>query len=153
MATFIAEHFIEIIFGLISAGLLAFCKHIYGKMQTYKKLAEEERNDQLDDQIEDHIEPIRQEIEDLRTYIRKTEKLEQDNMALILASYRFRLIQLCKAYINKGFMTSNEYEQLTEFFKVYSGLGGNGQAQQYYERAIKLPIHEENQKEEKNSEK
>ena len=36
MATFIAEHFIEIIFGLISAGLLAFCKSIYGKMKKVK---------------------------------------------------------------------------------------------------------------------
>lgn len=142
MATFIAEHFIEIIFGLISAGLLAFCKHIYSKMKSYKKLAEEQRNDILDEQIESHIEPIKQEIEDLRAYIRKTEKMEKDNMNLILASYRFRLTQLCRAYINKGFMTSGEYEQLTEFYKVYSGLGGNGQAKQYYERTCKLPIHD-----------
>jgi hypothetical protein len=30
-------------------------------------------------------------------------------------------------------------EQLTEFYKLYTGLGGNGQAKVYYEKAIALP--------------
>lgn len=33
-----------------------------------------------------------------------------------------------------------QYEQLSEFYRVYEGLGGNGQAKEYYERAIKLPM-------------
>jgi hypothetical protein len=32
---------------------------------------------------------------------------------------------------------------LIEFYRVYAGLGGNGQAKDYYERAIALPIHRE----------
>jgi hypothetical protein len=40
-------------------------------------------------------------------------------------------------------MTQNEYDQLTEFYKIYIGLGGNGQAKEYYEKAIDLPIIEE----------
>ena len=63
-------------------------------------------------------------------------------MDLILSSYRFRLTQLCKAYIQQGFMTNTEYEQLVEFYKVYTGLGGNGQAKTYYERAVQLPVHD-----------
>ena len=63
-------------------------------------------------------------------------------MDLILSSYRFRLTQLCKAYIQQGFMTNAEYEQLVEFYKVYAGLGGNGQAKTYYERAVQLPVHD-----------
>ena len=62
-------------------------------------------------------------------------------MDVILASYRFRLTQLCKAYIQQGFMTNGEYEQLVEFYKVYTGLGGNGQVKTYYERAVQLPVH------------
>lgn len=144
MATFIAEHFIEIIFGLISAGLLAFCKHIYNKMKEYKAMVEEQKNDDLDEKIEFHIEPIKQEIEDLRKYIREAKTLEETHMELIIASYRFRLTQLCRVYLKQGYMTSNEYEQLTEFYKVYHGLGGNGQAKTYYDKTIKLPIqHEE----------
>ena len=145
MLEFIATHLLEIIFGLISAGALAFCKYLHSKMKTYKKLVEEKENNNLDDTIEAHIEPIRQEIEELRKYVLETKTIESNHMDLILASYRFRLTQLCKAYIQQGYMTEKEYEQLIEFYKVYHGLGGNGQAKTYYERAIQLPVHNDQQ--------
>ena len=142
MLEFIATHLLEIIFGLISAGALAFCKYLHSKMKTYKKLVEEKENNNLDDTIEEHIEPIRQEIEELRKYVLESNSDTNKHMDLILSSYRFRLTQLCKAYIQQGFMTNTEYEQLVEFYKVYTGLGGNGQAKTYYERAVQLPVHD-----------
>lgn len=142
MLEFITTHLLEIIFGLISAGALAFCKHLHSKMKTYKKLTEEKENSTLDNTIETHIEPIRQEIEELRKYVLESNKIASNHMDVILASYRFRLTQLCKAYIQQGFMTNGEYEQLVEFYKVYTSLGGNGQAKTYYERAIQLPVHD-----------
>lgn len=142
MLEFITTHLLEIIFGLISAGALAFCKHLHSKMKTYKKLTEEKENSTLDNTIEIHIEPIRQEIEELRKYVLESNKIANNHMDVILASYRFRLTQLCKAYIQQGFMTNGEYEQLIEFYKVYTSLGGNGQAKTYYERAIQLPVHD-----------
>ena len=141
MLEFITTHLLEIIFGLISAGALAFCKCLYGKMKTYKKLIEEKENSTLDNTIENHIEPIRQEIEELRKYVLESNTLTNKHLDLILASYRFRLTQLCKAYIQQGFMSNTEYEQLVEFYKVYAGLGGNGQAKTYYDRAVQLPVH------------
>ena len=141
MLEFITTHLLEIIFGLISAGALAFCKYLYSKMKIYKKLIEEKENSTLDDTIENHIEPIRQEIEELRKYVLESNTITNKHMDLILASYRFRLTQLCKAYIQQGFMSNTEYEQLVEFYKVYAGLGGNGQAKTYYDRAVQLPVH------------
>ena len=142
MLEFITTHLLEIIFGLISAGALAFCKYLYSKMKNYKKLIEEKENSTLDSTIETHIEPIRQEIEELRKYVLESTSVANKNIDLILASYRFRLTQLCKAYIQRGFMTNTEYEQLVEFYKVYAGLGGNGQAKTYYERAVQFPVHD-----------
>ena len=142
MLEFITTHLLEIIFGLISAGALAFCKYLYSKMKNYKKLIEEKENSSLDNTIETHIEPIRQEIEELRKYVLESNSDTNKHMDLILSSYRFRLTQLCKAYIQQGFMTNTEYEQLVEFYKVYAGLGGNGQAKTYYERAVQLPVHD-----------
>ena len=142
MLEFITTHLLEIIFGLISAGALAFCKYLYSKMKNYKKLIEEKENNSLDNTIETHIEPIRQEIEELRKYVLESNSDTNKHMDLILSSYRFRLTQLCKAYIQQGFMTNTEYEQLVEFYKVYTGLGGNGQAKTYYERAVQLPVHD-----------
>lgn len=145
MLEFITTHLLEIIFGLISAGALAFCKYLYSKMKIYKKLIEEKENSTLDDTIENHIEPIRQEIEELRKYVLESNTITNKHMDLILASYRFRLTQLCKAYIQQGFMSNIEYEQLVEFYKVYAGLGGNGQAKTYYDRAVQLPVHDTQQ--------
>ena len=40
-------------------------------------------------------------------------------------------------------MTQEQYDQLSEFYRIYSGLGGNGQAKEYYELALELPIKPE----------
>lgn len=140
MSAFIAQHFIEIFFGLISAGLLAFCRYIYTQMKMYQKLAEEKKDEQLEELIEEHIAPIKEDLNNLRSFILEEKKSSERYIEIILASYRFRLIQLCQSFLKQGYMTSGQYEQLVEFFKVYAGLGGNGQAKEYYERTLKLPL-------------
>jgi len=51
-------HFIEIIFGLISAGALAFCKYMHSQMKNYKKLLADQETDKLNETIDSKIEPI-----------------------------------------------------------------------------------------------
>lgn len=143
MSTFIAQHFIEIFFGLISAGLLAFCRYIYTQMKMYQKLAEEKKDEQLEELIEEHIAPIKEDLNNLRSFVLGEKKISERYIEIILASYRFRLIQLCQSFLKQGYMTSEQYEQLVEFFKVYAGLGGNGQAKEYYERTLKLPLKDQ----------
>lgn len=143
MSVFIAEHMIEIFFGLVSAGLLAFCKYLSKQLKNYKNLLDKKESDDLTETIESRLEPIKEEIEQLRKYIRDTANLEQRHIDLIVSSYRFRLVQLCREYLKQGYMTQAQYEQLVEFFKVYRGLGGNGQAEEYYNKAIELPIRPE----------
>lgn len=140
MSAFIAQHFIEIFFGLISAGLLAFCRYIYTQMKMYQKLAEEKKDEELEELIEEHIAPIKEDLNNLRSFVLEEDKISERHIEVILASYRFRLIQLCQSFLKQGYMTSGQYEQLVEFFKVYAGLGGNGQAKEYYERTLKLPL-------------
>lgn len=140
MSAFIAQHFIEIFFGLISAGLLAFCRYIYTQMKMYQKLAEEKKDEQLEELIEEHIAPIKEDLNNLRSFVLEEKKSSERYIEIILASYRFRLTQLCQSFLKQGYMTSGQYEQLVEFFKVYAGLGGNGQAKEYYERTLKLPL-------------
>lgn len=143
MWAFIVEHFVEIIFGLISAGALAFCRYLYKQLKAYKQLLNDKKYEDLDDRIDEKLKPILDDIEEIRGYIRRTENKEKRDLELIIASYRFRLVQLCKLYMKKGYMTQDEYDQLTEFFKLYSSLGGNGQAREYYEKTVKLEIRAE----------
>lgn len=142
MWAFITKHFLEIIFGLISAGSLAFCKHLHKEKKKYEQLINEKRQEELDETIDKKIEPIIHEIEELRSYIRNVSEIEKNHISLIISSYRFRLIQLCKQYLKQGYMTQSQYDQVSEFFKLYHELGGNGQAEQYYDKTMKLEIRD-----------
>ena len=145
MAAFLAEWGLELLFGLLSAIVLGYAKFKGDKLKkeldTAKQLTEEKKKQEVEDSIESHVEPIYQELEDLRKYIRDTKNIEQSHMNLIIASYRFRLVQLCKGFLNQGYMTMEQRTQLDEFYKLYTGLGGNGQAKIYYEQCINLPPH------------
>lgn len=140
MVEFLSKYGVELVMSLITAGALAFCKYMHSQMKNYKKLLEEKDQDELNDEIDKKLEPIVQEIEELRKYIREVDVNENNRINLIIASYRFRLVQLCQIYLHQGYMTGDQYEQLSEFFKVYSGLGGNGQAKAYYDKAMQLPV-------------
>ena len=143
MLEFFGKYGLEILLTLVSAGALAFCRHVWKQLKTYKKLLQEKDRQELELMVDSKIEPLIEDIEELRTYIRETRDIEKSHMKLIIASYRYRLIQLCKAYLRQGYMTGDQFEQLTEFFKLYTGLGGNGQAKEYFDKACELSIQVE----------
>ena len=140
LLAFIQENWPSILLTLVTTGSLAFCKHLWNQMKNYKQLLDEKNSEALDEQIEEKLAPIVEEVEKLRDYIRKVDQAETHKMDLIIDSYKFRLIQLCKLYLKQGYITQPQYDQLSEFFKLYSNLGGNGQAKEYYEKTMKLPI-------------
>lgn len=148
MEALLAEWGTEILFGLISASVMGWAKWHGDKLkkeklqaeENAKIIAEQKIDKKINDSIEVELEPIYQELEDLRKYCRDNENLEKSHMNLIVASYRFRLIQLCKGFLNQGFITTAQMEQLSEFYKLYTGLGGNGQAEVYYNKALQLPL-------------
>lgn len=137
----------EILLGLAAAGITAYFKSesnkLKKKLSKYEEMMQEKRDEKTELMVEEKLEPIYEELEALRTYIRETESIEKVHMSLIIASYRFRLIQLCKEFIKQGYLTQPQYDQLVEFYRVYVGLGGNGQAKGYYDRAIALEIRDD----------
>ena len=143
MEAILAEWGLEILFGLISAAVLGYAKWHGDRLKKERdqaiKNAEIIEAQKLESTIEIKLEPIYEELEELRRYIRDTENIEKAHMSLIIASYRFRLVQLCKGFLAQGYITTSQMEQLTEFYKLYTGLGGNGQAKVYYEKALALP--------------
>lgn len=146
MENFLAEWGMEILFAVISAGVVGYFKFqgskLKKKLTDYESMLQDKNTAEHMEMVEARLEPIYEELEELRTYIRETQNIEKAHMTLIIASYRFRLVQLCKEFIKQGYMTYAQYEQLTEFYKLYVGLGGNGQAKEFYERAIQLPIQD-----------
>ena len=148
MEALLAEWGTEILFGLISATVMGWAKWHGDKLkkekiqaeENAKIIAEQKLDEKINGKIEIELEPILQELEDLRQYCRDNENLEKSHMNLIIASYRFRLIQLCKGFLRQEYITEAQMEQLMEFYKLYKGLGGNGQAETYYNKAIALPL-------------
>lgn len=160
----LTEYGLEIFFGLVSAGLLAFCKHLWSQKRELEKHKEEDLTRLHRQMILDEIEPIIEELKrvkdsledkvatlrseadhthanmykDLELVTKKNDK----NLELIINSYKFRLIQLCKTHLRDGYITQDEFEQITEMYKLYHGLGGNGQAQDYYDRVMELEIRD-----------
>ena len=171
MGDFIVSHLWEIFFGLLSAGALAFCKYLWGSNKQLKQMQKEDQVRQQRQMILDEIEPIVKELTDIHNEIamnkadtqqelaqlkltsehthehmyddlKKIQAGNERNFTLILNSYKFRLIQLCKTHIKDGYITEHDFDQITEMYKLYTGLGGNGQAQDYYDKVIALEIHD-----------
>ena len=142
MANLLAKYWLELLFALITAGALSFCKYTWARMKKYKELIDKTNDEHLIVVIDQRIQPIKQELQDLSDMLADAIDDEQNLKQNLLGSYRFRLMQLCKIYIRQKYITQDQYDQLSEFFKIYELLGGNGQAKEYYERAIELPIVE-----------
>ena len=142
MLDFVIKYWVEFALGLVAAGLGAFCKHLMKERKQYQELMKQEELKKQDEHIEEKIGPIVDDIEQIRTYLRNLETADTKKFDIIISSYRFRLCQLCKIYMEKQYMTSAEYEQLNEFYKMYTDLGGNGQAKEWYDKVKVLPVHD-----------
>ena len=169
----LTKYALEIFFGLVSAGALAFCKHLYSKNKKLEEMQKADQNRQYRQMILDEIEPIINEITRLKSEITKVDTdakvaltqfkttaditkqhmyddlneiqaKNDENFKLIINSYKFRLIQLCKTHLRDGYITESDFEQITEMYKLYHGLGGNGQAQEYYDKVLELDIKKDN---------
>lgn len=77
---FLGKHFITILISLITAGALAYCKHLHSKVKYYKSLECKEKENELDTKIDEKIAPVLNEIEELREYIRKTDLKEKKDI-------------------------------------------------------------------------
>lgn len=55
-----------------------------------------------------------------------------------------RIICLGMFYIERGYITQDEYENLYEYlYKPYEKMGGNGSAKRVMDEVNKLPIHKD----------
>ena len=94
----------------------------------------------INNQVDCRIEPMRRELTELKEMLQDQIHKEDEIQIQVVAGYKFRLMHLCKIYIGQGYVTQDQYDQLSELYKLYTLLGGNGQAKNYYERACNLPI-------------
>lgn len=79
-------------------------------------------------------------------------KADHNNNAdkLLLSVSRNQLITLGRSYIERGYVTMDEYEEFETEYRIYSALGGNGLARRIFKRVDELPMMPNNIGERKN---
>lgn len=139
---FFVKYVLPIFLSVATAGAIALAKYFHSQIKNYKKMIEDKKDNQISEAVDAKLEPIWEELEELRTYVLNTELKEKKHIDVVVASWRFRLIQLSKEILKQGYITQKQYDQLTEFYKLYTELGGNGQAKAYYDKVMLLQIRE-----------
>ena len=128
----LTPNIISLIFGLLSAGLLAFCRSLYKKMKTYEDLLEEQHGAKVEKTIEEKLTKVYEKIDELRCYIEEVEGKEEALHTQTIASWGYRISQLCSLYLEQGYMTQGQYIQLVEMYNMYSQIGGNGKIKEIF---------------------
>jgi len=161
MLEFLAAWAGEIILGLAATAITIYFKSQINKLQQelnkaelYDKKQEEEavcelidkrmaplkaEHVQMDHNIEDRIQVLYEELENIRAFERKT-RIDSDELKkVLLDSWKYRLKELCEAYLKRGQITVEQFRQLQEFYGYYAALGGNGIIKTLFEQVQKLP--------------
>ena len=141
MLTFFATYGTEVLLAVVILGATGICKYFYNKAKEIQKLYDVEEQKAVEKTIDKKIEPLYEELDELRIALQSYKDVEEAHVKIILSSYRYRLMSLCKQYIKQGYITPEQYDQITEFYKVYHDLGGNGQAKEFYDKVMSLQVH------------
>ena len=89
----------------------------------------------------------------LWAYITKRLEKKDVKTEMLIGLGHDRIMYMGMAYIERGYITSDEYENLYEYlYKPYEKMGGNGSAKRIMNEVNKLPIHKSQYKEETNHE-
>ena len=92
--------------------------------------------DHIKDDITVILNDIKQKGIDIQRLGGKQEHLEKETRC----AWRYRIRQLCHAYLARGWISHEEYSQLQEMFNLYTAIGGNGQTKELYEKTISLEM-------------
>lgn len=89
----------------------------------------------------------------LWAYLQKRSERKDIKTEMLVGLAHDRIMFLGMSYIERGYITHDEYENLrTYLYEPYSKLGGNGSAKRIMQEVDKLPIHKFIIEEEQNHE-
>ena len=129
------------------------------KNQELEKMLQEKKDEKFKAWVLSEMEPVIEELRDMKVlleqkeqaiieyhnddedYVRAELREIQEKIKKIVHSYKFRLIRLCNIHINAGWISTEDFDQLSTLYQLYTDLGGNGQMVDYYNRVRVLPSH------------
>lgn len=76
------------------------------------------------------------------TYLQKRSEKKDVKTEMLIGLAHDRIVYLGMIYIERGWVTQDEYENLYDYlYKPYEKMGGNGSAKRIMEEVNRLPIH------------
>ena len=75
-------------------------------------------------------------------YISDRKKKRSAETELLIGLAHDRIYDLCERYIERGYITTSEYDNLMYLYRPYARCGGNGTATKLIEAVDKLPMKE-----------
>lgn len=69
----------------------------------------------------------------------RTERIDSEDK-LLLQIARNQLVSQGRFYLDRGYITMDEYEEYESEYDIYSRLGGNGLARRVFKQVDELPI-------------
>ena len=77
----------------------------------------------------------------LQFYVSKKMEAKDVRTQMLIGLGHDRIIWLGMKYIERGYITHDEYENLVDYlFKPYEAIGGNGSAKRIVDEVKKLPV-------------
>lgn len=86
----------------------------------------------LKDDITEILNNLKEQGIELQNIHEKEELLAHETRC----AWRYRIRQLCHAYLARGYISFDEYSQLQEMYNIYSAIGGNGQTKELYDKTV-----------------
>lgn len=75
-------------------------------------------------------------------YIQKRSEKNDVKTQMLVGLAHDRILFLGMSYVERGYITRDEYENLYEYlYRPYEKMGGNGSAKRVMQEVNKLPIH------------
>ena len=84
----------------------------------------------------------------LTAYLSGRQSKQTADHQLLLGLAHDRLYMICQGYISRGYITLDEYDNLLYIYKPYVLAGGNGTGKKLFEAVERLPMRDENGKQE-----
>lgn len=86
------------------------------------------------------------------TYIQKRSEKKDVKTRMLVGLAHDRILFLGMNYVDRGYITSDEYENLYEYlYQPYEKMGGNGSAKRIMQEVNKLPIHSQQAEKRRNN--
>ncbi len=75
-------------------------------------------------------------------FLEARRKKNDANTRLLVGIAHDRIVYLGMKYIERGYITRDEYENLNDYlYEPYAAAGGNGSAKRVMEEVRKIPLH------------